>query len=79
MLQITISNKEKQEKNNLILVSTIYSLSALKVKLTLLICKAWFYSINIAGIPRMSNVTIFQPDHFVLSTMYYSNLTFRSP
>ena len=35
--------------------------------------------LNIAGIPRMSSVTIFQPDHFVLSTICYSNLTFRSP
>ena len=35
--------------------------------------------INIAGIPRMTSVTIFQPDHFVLLTIYYSNLTFCSP
>ena len=34
--------------------------------------------INIAGIIRMSTVTIFQPDRFVLSTIYFSNLTFRS-
>ena len=32
--------------------------------------------LNIAGMPRMSSVTIFQPDQFVLSTIYYSNLTF---
>ena len=35
--------------------------------------------LNIAGIPRMSSVTIFQPDQFVLSTIYSSSLTFRSP
>ena len=29
--------------------------------------------LNIAGIPRMSSVTIFQSDHFVLST----NLLFK--
>ena len=34
---------------------------------------------NIAGIPPMSSVTIFQPDQFVLLTIYSSNLTFRSP
>ena len=27
-------------------------------------------SLNIAGIPRMSSVTIFQSDHFVLSTNF---------
>ena len=37
------------------------------------------FNLNVAGIPRMSSVTIFQPDHFVLSTIYYSNVTFRSP
>ena len=35
--------------------------------------------LNIAGIPRMSSVTIFQSDQFFLSIIYYSNLTFRSP
>ena len=35
--------------------------------------------LNIAGIPRMSSVTIFQTDHFVLSTNLLLNLTFRSP
>ena len=35
--------------------------------------------LNITGIPRMSSVTIFQSDQFVLLTIYYSNLTFRSP
>ena len=33
---------------------------------------------EISGIPRMSSVTIFQSDEFVLSTIYSSNLTFRS-
>ena len=35
--------------------------------------------LNLAGIFRMSSVTIFQPDQFVLSTIYSSNLTLRSP
>ena len=26
-----------------------------------------------------AHLQVFQPDHFVLSTIYYSNLTFRSP
>ena len=36
-------------------------------------------ALNIAGILRMSSVTIFQSDHFVLSTNLLLNLTFRSP
>ena len=34
---------------------------------------------NIVGIPYMSSVTIFQSDQFVLSTIFYLNLTFCFP
>ena len=37
------------------------------------------FILNIAGIFRMSSVTIFKSDHFVLSTNLLLNLTFRSP
>ena len=38
-----------------------------------------FVQSNIAGIPRMSSVTIFQSITSFFRQIFYSNLTFRSP
>ena len=38
-----------------------------------------WHMLKIAGISRLSSVTILQPDQFVLSKIYTSKLTFCSP
>ena len=43
------------------------------------VTKCQYQMLDIAGILRMSSVTIFQSGHFVLSTNLLLNLTFRSP